>query len=200
MLIKPDDLLLNFEEYITKVHFPETLTFLVLDFEDQFHYVRKDRVSEWEQSTEQLFQIALGNISLEDIEVKEYEYNEQFKVFALFSGDFASAFTIELERNAPFAVSEHGTLLAIPTKGTSFLHPITHSDVIDLVATIYPTVEEFYNEDTGNINTEFYWFYGNEFQIFPKTQNEDGTITISLPNELSILLNQGKDAKPNRHT
>ncbi|MBV6647075.1 MAG: hypothetical protein KI790_16580 [Cyclobacteriaceae bacterium] len=189
VLIKPNDLLPNSEEYVTTEHFPKTLTFLVLDFEDQFHYVRNDRASEWEQPTEKLFQIALSNLSLEEIDVKEYEYNEQFQVFALFSGDFASAFTIELEQNTPFAVSELGTLLVIPTKGTAFLHPISQSNVIDLVTTIYPTVEEFYNEDTGNINTEFYWFYNNQFQIFPRTQNDDGTITISLPSELSTLLN-----------
>ncbi|MGL1886212.1 MAG: hypothetical protein OCD76_06830 [Reichenbachiella sp.] len=189
VLIKADDLLSNAEEYVSQTNFPETLTFLVLDFEEQFHYVRKDEILEWEISTDELFRTALDNISNEEIDIKEYLYEDQFQVFALFSGDFASAYSIELDRNVSFATSELGTLLAIPTKGTAFLHPISSDNIIDLITILYPTVEEFFNEDTGNINTNFYWFYKGSFFSFPKKTNDDGTLTISLPNKLSNLLN-----------
>lgn len=190
VLIKADDLIPNSEEYVTRVDFKDTLTFLVFDFEDQFHYIRCDNAKEWDETNDQLFEVALDNISNEDIDIKEYEYEEQFQVFILFSGDFASSFIIELERNVPFAIGEFGTLIAIPTKGSAFIHPISTDNIIELVHVLYPQIEEFYNEDTGNINLEFYWFNRGQFQIFPKIKNEDGTITISLPNELSDTLGQ----------
>lgn len=186
--LKADDILPNNDDFVYQKQIPYLLTFLVLDFEDQFHYVNSNEVKAWEVSTQKLFEIALSNVSNEKIDIKEYIFSDKYTVFALFSGDFSASYCLLLEEHLEFAIGDFGTLLSLPTKGSTFLYPINGGNVLDVVATIYPTIEKFFNEDPGNLTLDFYWFYMGQFQLFEKTQNKDGTVTINIPKELKKLL------------
>jgi len=166
------------------------LTFLVLDFEDQFHYVKRNEVHLWETDELELFEIAKENTRKEEIEIKQYNYEDKYDVFVLFSGDFSASYTLLIEQEFDFAIGRFGTLVALPTKGTAFLYPIEKVDVLDVIVTIYPTVEQFFNEDPGNITLDFYWYFNGQYQIFEKEPNDDGTITINNPKKLTELLNK----------
>lgn len=190
VLLKADDILPDNEDFVYQRNYPELLTFLVLDFEEQFHYIKKSEAYQWEIDESELFEIAKENISKEEIEIKQFNYHDKYDVFALFSGDFSASYTLLIEQELDFAIGRFGTLIALPTKGSVFLYVIETNDVLDVIGTIYSTIEQFFNEDPGNITLDFYWYFEGQFQLFNKTLNEDGSISFSKPQKLNDLLDE----------
>ncbi len=190
VLVKPTDIAPNSGDFISRHDYPNLFTFLVFDFEEQFHYIRKDKAEEWQVAYEELFKIALDNISKEEIDIKEYLFGDKFTVYILFNGDFSASYTILIEDKLDFAIGTYGSLLAIPTKGTAFIHPIETKDVLDLIEILHNTIDKFYNEDPGNISTDFYWYYKGTFDTFDKIFNDDKTITIKMPDRLNEMYNE----------
>lgn len=190
ILLKADDILPNNDDFVFQKHFPHVLTFLVLDFEEQFHYVERTKVIQWEAVEKELFEIALSNIRQEEIEIKQITFDDKYEVFALFSGDYSASYTLLIEQELDFAIGKFGSLVALPTKGSAFLYPIDTNNILDVIVTTYPTIEQFFNEDPGNISLDYYWYYQGQFEIFGKTAYEDETVTINNPNGLTKLFNE----------
>jgi hypothetical protein len=187
ILVRPAEMLPNYEEFIYRSDFPNLLTFLVLDFEEQFKYIRNDSVIEWQVTDKELFEIAIENLSNENVEVKEYQFGDKFTVYILFNGDFSASYTLLLEEKLEFSIGAFGSLIAIPTKGTALIHPIETNEVLDLIEILNPLVQQFYNEDPGSITLDFYWFYKREYYMFDKTLDGERAITIKLPKKLIEL-------------
>lgn len=176
------------DNYVHRIDFPKTNTFLILEFEEKFHYVRKDNIIEWNKSYNELFEIAIQNIPEDEIKAKEYIFGEKFTVFIFLSGDFSASLMLDLKNRAEYSIGIFGTLIAIPAKGTAYAHPIENGEILELVKILDPIVEKFYNEDPGNITTNFYWYFNNQFQIFP-TKQSDKELIISMPKDLIKLIN-----------
>ncbi len=193
VLLKEDtfNLGVNIENYVHRIDFPKTYTFLILEFEGQFHYVRKDEIREWNKTENDLFEIAIQNLPENEIEAKEYEFSEKFTVFIFLSGDFSASLMLDLKNRADYTIGKLGTLIAIPTKGTAYAHPIDNGDILELIELLDPTIEKIYNEDPGNITTNFYWYFKDKIQIFPTEQSENGLL-ISLPTDLIKQINEIK--------
>jgi hypothetical protein len=184
VLIKGEDLYKDeLDQLVARSDFPGTNTFLVIEFQELFTYVRRKDIDEWGKSTEELFEIAIGNTPGEEIKAKKALYCDKFTVFVFFSGDFSSALMLDLAARAEFCIGTYGSLIAIPTKGTSFVHPIETPDIMELVEFLAPTINKFYNEDPGNITTNFYWRYGDRIEKFPVGQDDNGQY-VRLPQGL----------------
>jgi len=177
------------ENFVNRIDFPKTNTFLILEFEGKLYFVRKDEIIEWDKTENDLFECAIQNLPEDEIEVKEYEFGEKFTVFIFFSGDYSASLMLDLKNRADYTIGKFGTLIAIPTKGTAYAHPIDTSNILELIEILDPTIEKFYNEDPGNVTTNFYWYYDDKIQIFPTEQSENG-ILISLPKDLINLINE----------
>ncbi|MDO9153297.1 MAG: hypothetical protein Q7U47_06265 [Paludibacter sp.] len=190
VVIKPIEMLENYGEFVHRLDFPNLVTFLVFDFEEQFHYIKNDNASEWQVDEQDLFEIALDNLGNEEIEAKEYTFGDRFKVYILFSGDFSAPFTLLIDKYLEFSIGTYGTMLAIPTKGTVFMHPIETKEVLDLTEILHPEIEKFYHEDQGNISLDFYWFYQGQFYLFKKEYHDNQQVTINLPDKLERLYNE----------
>jgi len=189
ILLKADDILPNNEDFVYLKNYPNLLTFLVLDFEDQFHYVEKSKVHLWKIDEIELFEIAKNNLRKEEIEIKQYTFEDKYDVFVLLNGDFSSSYTLLIERDLDFTIGQFGTMIALPTKGTAFLYPISDADILDVIVTIYPAVEQCFDEDPGNITLDFFWYFNGQYECFKKETNDDGTMNISKPKNLAGLLN-----------
>ncbi|MFD2938502.1 hypothetical protein [Flavobacterium notoginsengisoli] len=176
----------DISNYVHRIDFPDTNTFLVLEFEEQFHYILKDEILEWEKTENELFETALENIPQDEIEIKVYEFAEKFKVFSFTSGDYSSSFMINLKNKADYVIGNFGSLVAIPTKGTALVYPIETNNILELIEVIDPTIEKFYNEDPGNITQNYYWFHNNKFRLFSTGTDEDKKF-IKLPEALSEM-------------
>lgn len=191
VLLKEDlfDLGDKVENFVHRIDFPKTNTFLVLEFEGLFHFIRKDEIIEWNKTENYLFECAIQNLPEDRIEVDEYEFGEKYIVFMFFSGDFSASLMLDLKKRADYTIGKFGTLIAIPTKGTACAHPIENGDILELIENLNPTIENFYNEDPGSITTNFYWYFNDKIEIFPIEQSEK-RLLISLPKDLIKLLNE----------
>lgn len=193
VLIKDEEILQHefAQNIIYRIDLPETVTVLVMDYENQFRFLQKDDIGEWEKTTEQIFEDALENIAEEDIKINAVEHEDEIKVFLFFSGDFSAAAMIEFEKNAHFALGKFGSIIAIPTKGTAFVSPIDDENVYGRIEVLTEPVSKFFSEDPGNITTNLYWYYNGKFQKFPETPSEkQGYISINIPIDLQQLLNK----------
>jgi hypothetical protein len=157
---------------------------LILDFDDKFHFLRHENIAAWGKSDAELFALGFANISNEQIDINESQLNERYPIFTFFSGDFASTYIVELERNASFAIGTHGCLIAIPTKGSAFIHPIESREVMNVVEQLSGVIQKFFEEDQGSITTRFYWFYGRVFELFPEKVTAHGHAVVSCPGKL----------------
>lgn len=173
--------------YISRIDFPKTNTFLILEFEGQFHYIRKDESLEWEQTEEELFEIAINNIPTNEIETKVYDLQGKFKIYTFFSGDYSASYILKLKKDSDYIQGKFGSLISIPTKGTALACPIENENILELIEIINPDNEKFYHEDPGNITLDYYWLYNNEFHIFPSEKDSENKI-IKLPKDLLDLL------------
>lgn len=187
VLIKPMDMGKDYKLFVHRLDIPNLLTFLVFDFENKFHYIRIEDAVSWEITIQDLFEIALQNILVEEIEVNETFFGNKFNVFVLFSGDFSASYALLIDKYLEFSIGKYGTLLAIPTKGTVFMHPIQTKDILELPKILQPEVEKFYNEDPGNISLDYYWYYQGKFYLFNKKFLANQQYTISLPEKLELL-------------
>jgi hypothetical protein len=188
VMVKPSDFMsVDVSGYVKRIDFPGTFTFLIFDFQEQFRYITSDRASEWGKAEEELFEIALQNIAKEEVEVSEYQFAERFNVFSFFSGDFSVSYLIDFEGLADDFKGHYGSMVAIPTKGSAFVHPIETTDVLELAATLYSTIEKFYAEDPSPITTMLYWYYEGQFKAFKYEVKDEDKLTISLPHELQQL-------------
>lgn len=191
VLIK-DEAILEHEfaaDIIYRIDFPGTCTILVMDYDNQFRYLRKEDIAEWEAGTDEIFLAALDNIAEEEITVNKVEHEGDIEMFLFFSGDFSAAKMLQFERNADFALGEYGSVIAMPTKGTAFTSPINQNNVIGILEVLTEPVSKFFNEDPGNITTSIYWYYQGVFRQFPETPSDkEGYVTIGIPAALELLI------------
>ncbi|WP_427874152.1 hypothetical protein [Flavobacterium sp. MMS24-S5] len=191
VLIKGENFIFpdKIDNYISRIDFPKTNTFLILEFEGKFHYIRKEESLEWHQTEEELFEIAISNIPTNEIETKIYDLHSKFKIYTFFSGDFSASYILNFKKDPNYIKGKFGTLISIPTKGTALACPIENENILELIEIINPNNEKFYHKDPGNITLNYYWLYNNEFDIFPteKAKENSDEITIKLPEKLLDL-------------
>ena len=171
---------------VCRCDFPGTTTFLVIEYEEQFAYVtRKDSV-DWDKSDDELFVAAISNTPVEEVRVRKHQYCDKFPTYVFLSGDYSASLMLDLPFRLPVAFGTYGSMIAIPTKGTAFAHPIETADLMELVETLTPMIIKLYNEDPGNITTDFFWRYGDHVEKFPTGEDENGPY-IRLPEDLLTL-------------
>lgn len=195
MLIK-DEFLLQQDfgkNLVWTSHFPGTCSLLVFDYEDKFMYLKEEDIAEWGQSKQTLFDEALNNIADEQITVNKVEHGEGIEVFLFFSGDFSASFVADFDRNVSSINGTFGSLVAIPTKGTAFVSPLNDKNVSRRMELVLQPAIKFFNEDPGNITTSLYWYYNGQFELFPETNTKEGQVSISVPENLMLLLNHEEE-------
>lgn len=166
---------------------PNTATFLILDYDERFHFLRKTDIQEWQMSIPELFEIALTNIAIEKIDIQEVIWADQFELFSFFSGDFSASYMLELAKNAPFSIGKFGSIVAIPTKGSAFVHSINQNIISGFINSFEETFATFHREDEVPVSRHYYWFYEGKFEIIP-LQKKPTKIHIELPKSLSQLI------------
>jgi hypothetical protein len=191
---------------------------LVFDYDNKFAYLYQEMIKEWEKTIDELFEQAMENIGNEEISVVgvtlttveetdeesvETELNDKEEntededvedqdAFVFMNPDFAATVLSLLEEKAPFAIGEYGSIVAIPCKGYAIAAPINGEEVFDRLGPLSVIVNKFFSEQPGNITTDLYWYYQDEFMLMPEkpSTEKEGYTTISLPPKLLKLLNE----------
>ena len=189
ILIKPDGSFRNIDEQLVyRADFPSTKSYLVIDFDDKFHFVNAQNIAEWEQSIDDLFLDALDNTAKEKMEIVKLDLDQGNEAFAFFSSDYAASYMIDLQKNAPFAVGDLGAIVVIPTKGAAFAYPINNGLVMEFISSFNPLIEKIYNEDEYPITDDYYWYYQGKYEQFPTKTDNENRYFISMPDKLIRLL------------
>jgi hypothetical protein len=190
VLVKHEAIMSNefAKDLVTRIDFPGTRTVLVFDYENQFRYLKKEEIAEWKLAEETLFEEALNNVATEEININKMAHEDGWEFFSFFSGDFSASRMIQLERYFDFSIGPFGALVAIPTKGSSFVAPINDNRVTARIEIIAPLVAQFFEQDPGNITNNFYWIYQGAIESFPTQSTGEGYVTVKLPQSLVQLL------------
>lgn len=173
---------------VYRADFPSTKSYLVIDFDDKFHFVNAQNIAEWEQSIDDLFLDALDNTAKEKMEIVKLDLDQGNEAFAFFSSDYAASYMIDLQKNAPFAVGDLGAIVVIPTKGAAFAYPINNGLVMEFISSFNPLIEKIYNEDEYPITDDYYWYYQGKYEQFPTKTDNENRYFISMPDKLIRLL------------
>jgi hypothetical protein len=176
------------KDLVIRVDFPGTRTVLVFDYDNQFRYLKNEEIVDWNLTLPILFEEALNNVSSEEVNINKMTHEDGWDFYSFFSGDFSASRMIELERYFDFTVGQFGALVAIPTKGSTFVAPLNDNRVTARIETIAPLVAQFFEQDPGNITNNFYWVYQGEIESFPTQSTGDGYVTVKLPQSLVRLL------------
>jgi uncharacterized protein YtpQ (UPF0354 family) len=188
--VRPKSMFENVEDFVYQIDIPETCTFLILDYDDAFHYVRRADIKEWEKSEKELFEIAFNNINIEKLDIKGLLWNDKYEVISFFSSDFSASYIVDLENNAEFAIGEFGSVVGIPSKGTAFAHPLNGNTAIAFIASFDELLNQFYNNDEVPITNHYYWYYEGNYEMFHE-RIKDGHKHIVLPPNLEQLFIEG---------
>jgi len=175
------------EQMIQRLDFPNTASFLILDYDERFHFLTEDAIKEWDIPKKELFEIALENIALEKIDIQEVVWADKFELFSFFSGDFSASFLVALTKNAPFAIGKFGAVVAIPTKGSAFVHPLNGATALPFINSFDETFSTFYHQDEVPISQSYYWYYEGEFEVFQEKKSNQNSY-IEMPLKLNNLL------------
>ncbi len=175
------------EGMVYQLDIPNTSSFLILDYDERFHFLMEKDIQEWSLSKKELFEIGLANISVEKIDIQEVLWADKYELFSFFSGDFSASFMLELAKNAPFSIGNYGAIVAIPTKGSAFVHPINTHTIEGFINAFDETFVNFHKEDEVPISECYYWYYNREFRII-ETSRKDNKINIKLPRKLRMLM------------
>ncbi len=173
-------------DLVHRFDIPHTHSFLILDYDERFHFLTPEDIVEWAIPQSELFEIALANIAAEKIDIQEVYWKDEFQLFTFFSGDFSASFMLELSKNAPFAIGKYGAVVAIPTKGSAFVHPLNGDTALDFINAFDETFATFHREDEVPISEQYYWFYKEIFEVFPEVE-KGNKIYIELPPPLKRL-------------
>lgn len=175
------------QDCVYRQDFPDTYTFLVIDFEEALHYVRRSEIGGWEASDTYLFDVALDNVAREELTVTAYELPGQLTVFSLFHNDFAVAAAVQLSRNGDETIGPYGAVVNIPSKGTVFVHPIEADTVMEYIVASHEMIHDFYTEEVYSVTERYYWFYEGRYELFP-LRVEGSSAYLSYPARLVKLL------------
>lgn len=174
-------------ELISRIDFEDTKSYLVFDYPDKFQLVYKENFANWGITEDEAFKIALEHASKYEVEIRKYEF-ETFNQFSFFSSTHSVSYILDFEQNASMCIGKAGSIVNIPTQGSAFAIPIDGPNVKEMIEEIGETIVKFFDEDPGNITTNYYWYYNGKFTKFSSTKSDDGFKVLDYPKELESLI------------
>jgi hypothetical protein len=184
---------LNMEgKLVFKVDFEDTKSTLVFDYPDKFEPVLRENLDKWNITEEFAFSIAMDRVSQYEIRLGKKEFESGFDQFSFFSSTYSAAFLLDFERNAKMCIGKFGALVNIPTHGSAFAVPIDANNVPEIISNTQETINRFFDEDPGQINTNYYWYYAKNFVKFQTSPKSDGYSNLHIPADLINLLKKAR--------
>lgn len=177
------------DHFIYQSDLPQTYTFLVLDFENRFYYLRQNEIKDWNQPISQLFKIAQENVAQESLFVGRLIWKERYPIFYLAENHYAAILTLHrLAKSEQFS-GKYGTLLALPCRGQTFVYPIQDNALEEFIDHFDPILLDYYVSAAYPISSKLYWYYQGVYEIFQYEILPSQRVHIQMPPALIALLN-----------
>jgi hypothetical protein len=181
------------EGFLIKEAMGEMYAALALDLPEQFHILRQTEVEKWDIEMDELFWTAYANLGdkleCDPAQIKVTHRDvEGFSLVTLFDRDYSAAFAIDFGNHCSAWIGKIGSIVAIPTRGSVFIHPIdTPVSFNTAFSKIADLTNRFFMKDPGPLTNNIYWFHHNRFELFPK-QIEGHALTYHIPSRLLAYL------------
>jgi hypothetical protein len=177
------------EQLIHRQDVPGTRTFLVMDYADQFRFINRDDIGEWERTEDELFEVAQSNMSLEEVAVRPVSLTTGQPMFVFFSGDYSAGYALDFQRNANFAIGEYGAIVALPSKGMCLAVPIHSAESLAVLEQVVSVALQCYTEEQGPISPELYWWFAGQFHYLVRMDRQNPhKFILTMPQGLADLL------------
>lgn len=178
------------DELIFRQDLAGTYSVLSLDLPNKFQVILKSEIAQWNMEEDILFKIAQENANRHEVETA-HGYWEETEILAIISNEYAAIKLLDLEKNFGDSVGKHGALIAPPTKGTVFIHPIHRLDqgLKTALNLIIKQANLIYESDPGPITRNLYWYHQGAFHVFSLNMTKEG-ITYQTPQALQHYLKE----------
>ena len=165
-----------------------TYSVLSLDLPSKFQVILKSEIDHWPIDEATLFEIALENINRQSVETA-HGYWEETEILAVISNEYAAIKLLDIESNFSESIGTHGALIAAPTKGTAFIHPIRtlNTGLKEAMNLVIKQSNLIYESDPGPITRNLYWFYEGNFHPFILSITDEA-LTYQMPPDLERYL------------
>ncbi|WP_460219339.1 DUF1444 family protein [Psychroserpens sp. MEBiC05023] len=183
------------DNLIVKTHLDGTLSLLMLDLPSAFTPIQKEMFDLWDKTIDEVFEIAQQNVNkqeftkmTESIDVDGKSIDVNF----IENEDYGASIALDLKNNAPEFIGEWGSVIAIPNKGIVNICKVSKDKPLDFILYIQklkPVVEQFYNQHSQPISTDFYWYYKGKFVKIYITE-ENGEFNVISPIGLTELMTE----------
>ncbi len=165
-----------------------TYSVLSLDLPTKFQVVLKSEITDWDLDEQSLFAIAQENANQQTVETA-HGFWEEVEIMAILSNEYAAVKLLDIENNFKASVGKHGALIAVPTKGTVFIHPIRElsESLKSALTLVIKQTNKIYESDPGPVTRNLYWYFEAQFHAFEIIQSEDG-ISYQIPSALQSYI------------
>ncbi len=176
----------GWRSFVIQTNMEGTCSLLMLDIPGAgFTPVQRRNFTHWNRDINEIFDIAKANINKQPVQ----KINQAIGAL-IQSGDYASSYVLDLDRNSPELNGEWGTVVAIPNKSVAHVYKISKGKAIDLVKYIEhtkPTIDEEFNRHPQQISNQFFWYYKGKFVRINVTAEKSGKINVTPPAALMAL-------------
>ena len=167
---------------------------LVFDQPSSIRIVKKDESSAWQKSEEELFAIALENtVQKINPEVASEPVENDFITLITSDHILTAASVLRLNR-FPECIGMHGSMVAIPNRGTIMCYPINDLGVVKMASLYMTFVPRWHAEGPGSLSPRIYWYKDGLFTDLPY-RVEENELRFSLPQSFVEVLNQLSEPK-----
>ena len=184
---------LDYENLIIKKHLNGTVSLLMLDLPSAFTPIQKNMFDLWDKSVDEVFEIAQKNVNKQEFTkmTESIGINDQkIDVHFIENEDYGASIGLDLKNNTPEFVGEWGSVVAFPNKGIVNICKVSKDKPLDYILFIQrfkPIVEQFHNQHSQPISTDFYWYYKGQFSKINVIDN-NGEINVISPMGLTKLM------------
>lgn len=161
------------EKTVHRVDLEGTVTTLVVRFGEVLKAVRKDEAAPWGKTDDELFAIALTNVSAAKPKEVEKDIGGAKMVVLLGEEMYSSSHCLLLKEH-PSAVGKFGAFVAVPSRQVVMAVPVNDSGALTGIKTMMRLAHDWYASDPGPVTENLYWFDGGKFtQIAYERKGDD---------------------------
>jgi hypothetical protein len=190
MRLVPDDFAASARE-VTFVHrpfAPGIVAAVAIDWPDRVEFVDPERLVDWGQTPEQVFDLALDNVlANEAVTVERTGDPKAPASFLLGDSYYVSAHAVRLDRFIVPA-TPHGAVFSVPNRHAVIVQPIRDVSILGSIRVMLVATADMYREGPGSVSPALYWWRDGAISVLPgKAAN--GVIEFQPPDAFAELLN-----------
>jgi hypothetical protein len=171
---------------ISKQVTEDIIAMLVFDMPQAISSIKPDQIAIWDKSVDELLSLGLYNIQ-ENYDFSTTKLDAQVNLLAVIQNHFFGSNVILNLDQTDGLVGTHGSLVIVPHRHTTVVHPIEDTSVLMAINMLIPMAHGMHHEGPGSITPQIYWYRQGKFLNLPyKIANN--AINFEPPSDFVAML------------